>query len=202
MENIEQKLLNFNNIVMRQAAEKRNKILEEARKEKERLISDKKRKFEQEAEEIYKKQIMLIKKEKNDIISKAAISAKRLLMRERDKIMSDTFAALEQKVREFVSSDSYKNFLENVLVKTIELLGEGEIEVTLSANDMNRFADLLESIQKGHDSKLTFKAATRDILGGCEALNSTNGLFIDNTLSSRIESQKENFLEICGIRID
>lgn len=123
-------------------------------------------------------------------------------MKAREEIIETVFADVKKKLVEFVIGEEYFPYLSRQIKHSCDLAGEGELSVYVSKKDMERFSSLFEDIKKELPSCTVFREIDEDIIGGCRVLNNTRNIIVDNTLLGKLESNRENFLEVCDLRID
>lgn len=202
MSSIHEKLKHFTEVILKDAALERNRILEQIRTETEERVNLEKRKFKEAADGFFKKEVASAESEKNNIISNAIIQSRQLLMKAREEIIETVFADVKKKLVEFVIGEEYFPYLSRQIKHSCDLAGEGELSVYVSKKDMERFSSLFEDIKKELPSCTVFREIDEDIIGGCRVLNNTRNIIVDNTLLGKLESNRENFLEVCDLRID
>jgi V/A-type H+-transporting ATPase subunit E len=197
MATIDEKLEHFNKVALEEAAKKRDEILQQMKKEKEALINQKREEFQVQAQEFLKAELQYIEKEKNEIISKAFLEARELVSKKREEIKKSVFDEIEEKIKNFVRSDHYKEYLLNLITKSCKLTGEGELIVLLREKDINLVSEEVSKLPL----KISLKAED-EVFGGCKVINKSLNTFIDNTISKKIKESMDKFFEISCLRID
>jgi len=195
MSTLEEKLEHFNEVILKDAAWERDKILKLARDEVDKMIEEKKQGFHMKADETLKKEITQADKEKNITISEAFTEGRRLLMETRDNIIDSVINYVKQLLEQFVMQDSYLDYLKEEIKKSWMQAGEGERVLYLNRRDIDRFSKNLEDLRKELLSDIQIIEANTDIIGGCKVLNKSKGIVIDNTFLKKLEMNRDIFLE-------
>ena len=195
---INEKLEYFNKVALEEAAKKRDEIVQQMKEEKDTLINQKREEFQVQAQEFFKKELQLIEKEKNAIISKAFLDARELVSKTRDEIKKKVFDEIREKINKFIKSKDYEEYLLNLITKSCSLVGEGELTVSLRKIDI----DLISKETSKLLPKISLEVAEDEIIGGCKVFNKTNNTFIDNTISKKLKKSMDDFFETSCLRID
>lgn len=198
MATINKKLEYFNKVVLEKATKKRDEILQQMKKDKDILINQKREEFQAQAQEFLKKELKLIEKEKNEIISKAFLDARELVSKARNEIKKKIFDEVCEKINKFINSKDYKEYLLNLITKSCNLVGEGELTVLLRKKDI----DLLSKDISRFPPKASIEVAKDEIIGGCKVFNKTNNTLIDSTISEKLKKSMDNFFETSCLRMD
>lgn len=195
---VEEKLEHFANDIMADVALKRQKILDGVDKTINEKYDRKETEFYTEAYEIIQGNLKKIDKEKNEIISKATMANKILLLNKRTEIINNVFESAREKLRAFTLEKDYYDYLVNMIKNDLDAIGDGEIIIILNASD-ERYLKTLEK-QFNHTIKLENKNI--DMIGGCKLLNKTTNTFLDDSFENRLENQKESFLHRCKLEVE
>ena len=201
MRSIKDKLRFFNEVILKDATAERDRILRQIKALSEERISQEKSKFQEQAEQLLRKETSLAENEKNNIISRAVIESKQLLAKTRNEIIETIYNEVKGKLVEFVQKEEYLNYLHEQIIDSCSRAGEGNFIVYLCERDMQRLKDKLENIKHNLSRDITFEQAGDEIIGGCRVLNQTAGIIVDNTFIRRLESNRDSILEICGLNI-
>jgi len=201
LRSIKDKLRFFNEVILKDATAERDRILRQIKALSEERISQEKSKFQEQAEQLLRKETSLAENEKNNIISRAVIESKQLLAKTRNEIIETIYNEVKGKLVEFVQKEEYLNYLHEQIIDSCSRAGEGNLIVYLCERDMQRLKDKLENIKHNLSRDITFEQAGDEIIGGCRVLNQTAGIIVDNTFIRRLESNRDSILEICGLHI-
>jgi len=145
LSSIQEKLEFFNEVILKDAASERDRILEQIRTEMEERIAREKKKFQEQADEFLKKEVSSAENEKNNIISKAIVESRQLLMKKREEIIESVFDDAKKLLSQFVDKEEYFPYLCRQIRHSCHLAGEGELVVYVSKKDMERFSHMLRA---------------------------------------------------------
>lgn len=201
MSSPEEKLAHFNEVILNDATSERDRILLQTKSEIDSLIERKKNEFQQQADEILKKEKALAEKEKNIAISKAIIESKQLLIKAREDMVNAVFNDVRKLLEDFVRKDDYYAFLSEEIKKSSRLAGKGEMVIYLKEDDLRRFSKELEALKEELPEGIYYEGVKDDIIGGCRVLNRTERLIIDNTLLKKLEVRMDMFIRTFGLKI-
>ncbi|NSW90897.1 MAG: hypothetical protein HPY74_09565 [Firmicutes bacterium] len=201
MSSLEEKLAHFNEVILNDATSERDRILLQTKSEIDSLIERKKNEFQQQADEILKKEKASAEKEKNIAISKAIIESKQLLIKAREDMVNAVFNDVRKLLEDFVRKDDYYAFLSEEIKKSSRLAGKGEMVIYLKENDLRRFSKELEALKEELPEGIYYEGVKDDIIGGCRVLNRTERLIIDNTLLKKLEVRMDMFIRTFGLKI-
>ncbi|WP_198543808.1 V-type ATP synthase subunit E [Petroclostridium xylanilyticum] len=194
---MDDKLDNFARIVMREAAEKRVQIIESIRENRLKVLEQKELEFLEQAYLTIQKEIRRIHKEKNEMISRASMESKKMLLQKREEIIDEIFSNIHQKVIEFIRTPGYLTFLSDSIKEGCKITGDGEIVVYINRTDVH----LIDRIKENLGFNMEIQVEQTDIIGGCKIFNKTKNILVDNSLAAKIQQQREQFLEISGLVI-
>lgn len=202
MSSLEEKLEHFNEVILKDAASERDSILMQIKSEMSEYIERKTAEIREEADEVLRKETALAEREKNNIISRAVIESKQLLMKTREAIIRSVLDEVKNRLESFVEGNDYFPYLADEIIRSCKLAGEGELVVYLKKSDMKRFSSRLDEIKDKLPPSVSFDAIDDAVIGGCRVLNRTKSILIDNTIDAKLEESKDGFFETCSLRID
>lgn len=202
MSSIEEKLAHFNELILREAASQRDRILKELKEEEGYQLEARKKEFEAQASELLRRESRAIEKEKNNIISGSLAEGKLRLMKTRELLIETLFSELKEKLRLFTETPEYRDFLKDNVSNACLRAGEGELAVFVTERDLARHGPELRGILKNNGQSPALEAIEDAVIGGCRVLNKTCHIFIDDTLLKRMELARDEFFEACGLRVD
>ena len=204
MERIEEKLEHFTATVMKQAVEKRNRLLRQIKKQNEEILKKSELEFLEQAYNQIQDSIRLIEKEKKEVLSRALSDNKKKLLQKREEIIEGVFKDVTEKVKEFVKSPQYEQYLISNAIEACTSIRSDEDELIIYINeaDLPYKEKITEQIQsKLYLSRFTIETEKEDMIGGVKVLNKTKNLFVDNSLMAKIKNAREHFLETSGLVI-
>jgi len=203
VEKWEEKLEQFTATVMREAAEKRKKIYEQIENERKQLLEQNELEVLEQAYIQIQNSIRDILKEKNEKISKVLLDNKRRLLQKREQIVEEVFQSITDKVKNFVQSPDYYDFLINNIIEGCNTVGSGDLVIYINKSDLPLKEKIAEQIRlKLGNDNFSIEEEKHDMIGGAKIFNKTKNLFINNSLSEKIQYEKEHFLETSGLIIN
>lgn len=129
---------------------------------------------------------------KNEIamrVYKVKINSEKKIFNLKNKIQKEVFDACELRIKNFVESREYNNYIESVINKAEKILGEN-LNIFLRKKDMN-ILNFIPDIAKKHD----FIASNKIKKGG--VLFRKDDRVLDCTFDSCLSEQKKWFLKNC-----
>ena len=180
----------------------KEKILEEAREEKQKIIDsakaqarDIKAKQEQEANQIRKEMLERAKKEADDkkrrILSMAQLENRKAILRIKQQIIDEVFLKAKANFQQMPDED-YKDLIGKMLVKSVI---KGDEEVIISEKDRNRISqEFLDTINEylqsqGRKGNLKIGKTPGQMIGGF--ILKSEKLEVNNTFDSLINRERE-----------
>lgn len=194
--NADTKLEKLLSIVLKDAVAEKDKILSDLMQRKEQEYGTRELEILQTAYQKIQKNKAQIEKDCNERVSKTVIEGKQKLFLVREEIVSDVFAAVRNKLESYTKTEEYRKYLHTQLDNALELLGEGRIEVKVTPNDY----DLTVRLCSGRP-EITVEKLPESAIGGLTAQNLDKHIMIEETFSSKLEEQKDYFLQESGLLI-
>lgn len=202
MSSINEKLELFNEVILKDAASERNRILREIQADMEERIDQEKKKYQEQADALLRKELSASENEKNNIISNAIIESKQLLIRTREEILRTVSLDVKELLDRFVDGKDYPAYLSDQIRHSCRIAGEGELTVFLSKKDKERFAPMFEEIGRSISTHTIFDCMEEDIIGGCLVLNRSRNVVVNETLMEKLKTGMDSFFENCDLKID
>lgn len=128
--------------------------------------------------------------------AKRELELKRELFTERQQIEDEVFEAAKDRLKNFVNSADYAAFLQRSAKKAKELFGDQACVVSLAPFDKDK-----ESVIAAILPQATFEADNRIQLGGARIYCPEKGICADDTLDSRLNDQRQWFIENAGLEV-
>ncbi len=167
---------------------KASAILAKAEEEKNKIISAAETEAEKAAEEYT---VQSRKKNGNKFVkelSRAELDMKRDILRRREELTDKVFEAVEKRLAEYRTTNSYADGL----IKTLLLMNVSRgAEIRLAEEDM-KYVPALEKIIKAEG--VTFVSDSSVKLGGFSVYYAEKGIIIDKTFDLAAEEQKNAFV--------
>lgn len=187
------KLLNFENLVISEAKQKRDSVFAELSAEKKQKIDAIITELEQNAGEKILSETFKIAREKNRRIIRRQIENKQELLNEREKLIDGVFARVLSMLSDFAKTDEYALNLTAIIQRGKAQLGTTPI-VVLSEIDRKLEASITAL-------GVVVEFTTDNIIGGCIIIDKKNNIQIDETYSSRLAVARDTFLETYNIKV-
>ena len=171
-------------------AELEAKKAEELKKAEKRASADAERKVRN-----------MLSEAKSKITSEYAVKnleAQGEVFKKRDAMVKEVFDRAQKKLAEYTLSEEYGAKLISDAKEIAETFGDNDCVIYLCKNDM-KYADEIKSLfNSSVEINEDIKIRIGGLRGFCESLK----LVADNTLDSKLEAQKEWFVENADLRIN
>lgn len=179
-------------MINKYAKKQKSKVLDEIREQE--LISQKKieNQILEDTKLIIKKAIIDLENEVAVEISHKELEERKKLSQRRKEIMKDVFKESRIKLQEFSCSDKYEIFLERSCKSVAQVINTPDLEILVKSQDI-KYENLIKKIFNNCELKITDKIK----LGGIIAQSKSKKIIVDDSLDSRLKSQRswadENF---------
>ena len=193
--NLTEKLNTFTSLVLKDAEQKREKLLENVQKEYSERIDAKENELLQGAYE----NIQSAQKSANERVLHAELDSKKKLIMRREEIIDDVMKLSRAKIVEFIESDKYEEWLLSKIEKALFEVGKGSKTIYISSDDIK----LKEKIEQIPDtSRITVEASgEKDFLGGAKVLNTDRKVAVDYSFKEMLSEEKQKFLQSSGLSL-
>ena len=151
----------------------------------------------QETYDMIKRRSAAIREAAGRQISQQEQSARRSLFQRRGAIMDEVFDAAAARLGEFAASADYPAFLEASARRIAAQAGDAPVTLFVRAEDL----PLAEGFQSFFSAPVELKADPSIALGGLCAEVSDRRLRLDDTLATRLNSQRQWFMTHSGMTI-
>jgi len=209
MSSIEAKLKIFEESVMQDAVEIRNKIIAEADQKISVSIDENRKIYEKEVEMFHKKSIEEVVKDSNTIISKVKSEGRSLIMKKRNSIVESVFNELADRMLKFAKTDEYNEFFTLKLEEALHVImnernnvsSVAGIDILLSKDDYESKINVTRKIASEIliDTQFKIDIDSESIIGGCRVYSRSKGIMIDNSIQLVIKNEKDQFLQWSGL---
>jgi len=189
----ETKLINFQNLVLNEAREKRDTVFAELNAEKKQKIDAIIAELEQNAGEKILNETFKIVREKNKRTIRKQIENKQELLNERERLIAGVFANVLSRLNDYTKTERYVSDLTTVIQRGIKQLGDKPIVLVSEAD-----RDLQATIAM---LGVVVEFTTDNIIGGCIIIDRENNIQIDETYSSKLAMARDAFLETYNIKV-
>ncbi len=198
MERIESKLDTFATMVIKDATHKAGMLLDKARAENQDRMENAEISFLRDAYQSIHEAMNKIEKENNEVYSAKLFEAKQLLYKKRQQIMDAVFQRVQDRLEQYRMGKEYPDRLEAFLRKGLNEVKAGEVQVIVDSMDLA----CVEQIKERLNQSFTIRQSEEPLMGGCIVINRATGLMADYSFSTRLEQQREVFLESSGMNIN
>ena len=197
--NLTEKLNTFTSLVLKDAEQKREKLLENVQKEYSERIDAKENELLQGAYENIQQNIQSAQKRANERVLHAELDSKKKLIMRREEIIDDVMKLSRAKIVEFIESDKYEEWLLSKIEKALFEVGKGSKTIYISSDDIK----LKEKIEQIPDtSRITVEASgEKDFLGGAKILNTDRKVAVDYSFKEMLSEEKQKFLQSSGLAL-
>ena len=197
--NLTEKLNTFTSLVLKDAEQKREKLLENVQKEYSERIDAKENELLQGAYENIQQNIQSDQKSANERVLHAELDSKKKLIMRREEIIDDVMKLSRAKIVEFIESDKYEEWLLSKIEKALFEVGKGSKTIYISSDDIK----LKEKIEQIPDtSRITVEASgEKDFLGGAKILNTDRKVAVDYSFKEMLSEEKQKFLQSSGLAL-
>lgn len=197
--NLTEKLNTFTSLVLKDAEQKREKLLENVQKEYSERIDAKENELLQGVYENIQQNIQSAQKSANERVLHAELDSKKKLIMRREEIIDDVMKLSRAKIVEFIESDKYEEWLLSKIEKALFEVGKGSKTIYISSDDIK----LKEKIEQIPDtSRITVEASgEKDFLGGAKILNTDRKVAVDYSFKEMLSEEKQKFLQSSGLAL-
>ena len=197
--NLTEKLNTFTSLVLKDAEQKREKLLENVQKEYSERIDAKENELLQGAYENIQQNIQSAQYSANERVLHAELDSKKKLIMRREEIIDDVMKLSRAKIVEFIESDKYEEWLLSKIEKALFEVGKGSKTIYISSDDIK----LKEKIEQIPDtSRITVEASgEKDFLGGTKVLNTDRKVAVDYSFKEMLSEEKQKFLQSSGLAL-
>lgn len=197
--NLTEKLNTFTSLVLKDAEQKREKLLENVQKEYSERIDAKENELLQGVYENIQQNIQSAQKSANERVLHAELDSKKKLIMRREEIIDDVMKLSRAKIVEFIESDKYEEWLLSKIEKALFEVGKGSKTIYISSDDIK----LKEKIEQIPDtSRITVEASgEKDFLGGAKVLNTDRKVAVDYSFKEMLSEEKQKFLQSSGLAL-
>ncbi len=189
---------NFLDAIKKYSENERQTAIAELEAKKAKKLKKAERLASADAERAIKKKLS---EEKSKITSEYAVKnleAQGELFKKRDVMVKEIFERAQEKLTKFTLTDDYGSKLIADAKEIADTFGDNDCVIYLNKKDM-KYADEIKLLfNSSAEIKEDIKIRIGGVRGFCERLN----LVADNTLDSKLEAQKEWFVENADLRIN
>lgn len=187
---LDDKLDIFYKVVFKEEEEKCKKRLEELEAKNSHILEEKRIELAKKKEETINRRKILAETQKNEMISKATGENRGKILEKREETLKDLISSLENRAKEFVLSNDYKDYLLNKIEKEIKEIDEKEIIIGLREKDKINLEDSIFNLGKENNKIISFDIVKSDIIGGFILSDKDRSYNLDNSFKTIIEENR------------
>ena len=197
MLNQEERAAKFFDAITKDAEERHEEMTRKTRETVESGLEKAKTKAHSQAQAKIERERMLKEQEFNRTVANERTQQRARLTDKRGAITDEVFGDAREKLTAFTESDGYADFLKKSAAGFAAVFPQGDVIVYVRPGDM-RFADDIKNAF-GRDCKV--ESSNEITIGGCRAGVVGGSTVADDTLDTRLEAQREWFLENSGMSV-
>lgn len=197
MLNQEERAAKFFDAITKDAEERHEEMTRKTRETVESGLEKAKTKAHSQAQAKIERERMLKEQEFNRAVANERTQQRARLTDKRGAITDEVFGDAREKLIAFTESDGYADFLKKSAAGFAAVFSQGDVTVYVRPGDM-RFAD---DIKKAFGRDCKVESNDEITIGGCRAGVAGGSTVADDTLDTRLEAQREWFLENSGMSV-
>lgn len=197
MLNQEERAAKFFDAITKDAEERHEEMTRKTRETVESGLEKAKTKAHSQAQAKIERERMLKEQEFNRTVANERTQQRARLTDKRGAITDEVFGDAREKLTAFTESDGYADFLKKSAAGFAAVFSQGDVTVYVRPGDM-RFAD---DIKKAFGRDCKVESSDEITIGGCRAGVAGGSTVADDTLDTRLEAQREWFLENSGMSV-
>lgn len=197
MLNQEERAAKFFDAITKDAEERHEEMTRKTRETVESGLEKAKTKAHSQAQAKIERERMLKEQDFNRTVANERTQQRARLTDKRGAITDEVFGDAREKLVTFTESDGYADFLKKSAAGFAAVFPQGDVTVYVHPGDM-RFADDIKNAF-GRDCKV--ESSDEIAIGGCRAGVVGGSTVADDTLDTRLEAQREWFLENSGMSV-
>lgn len=194
MISVEEKLASFSKTVLEMANKQRDGIMERLQGEIDQQVEMREKTFVQNAREDMEKEILKKIRENNEKVLKTEVSLKRKLFLKRENIINEIFKDVKIRVKDFMDSPQYGEWLKTHAESGIKELGGNNCVIHIMKQDERYKKELEETF--GCD----VETVDQDFFGGVKIY--LKNKCVDYSLELIMEQANNEFLKNTDLSVD
>jgi len=198
MDRTEEKLQAFTTIVLRDAARKKQEILDRAEAARKEMVEAQELKLLKDAHDTIQDSLVTMGRASNEEVSRTILESKQALFTRREEIIASVFLHVSEKILQFRKSPDYRAFMKQRILEGFQELGEGDVRVVVDEEDRELAHGLQDEIGKSYQ----VEEAAVVLKGGCLVVNRTIGRMCDFSMLRQLETEQQSFLGRYALSLD
>lgn len=185
---IEEKLNLFTRIIYDKVEKQNADTISKFNQECGSLIKQKTDEFAKQADLMEKQIEKEAEKEKLQILSKARIEGKKMIVDKKDEIVKDAVNSVLVSARDFTETDQYGEMLMQDIKSALMEIGDStSMNLYITEKDSARYNDKIKGIFNGIDLKIT---CDDSLIGGFILIDMEKNIKIDMSFTDRVNSAR------------
>lgn len=195
MEDFNEKLNKFASIVLADANDERDRLIDETEDKYKTIIAEKENQYLQEAYDIIQKSKTEARKRVGEELMQAEMDSKKRLLLKREEIINNVMGEVRERIIAFKKSPEYGEWLVKRAKSALFEAGQGEKIIYISGDDME-YKSKLEELGASVEG-----AADRGFSGGLRVFNTEKNISVDYSFKELFAEEKHSFLQNSGLAI-
>ena len=196
MDYVNEQLDEFEALVLHEANEEREALMNETQEKYKSIMADKENEYLKESYETIQRNKSEYEHEADEELLHAQMDAKRKVLLKREEIIDDVVNAAKKKLEGFRKSDGYADWLVKKAEEAASEAADGNKIIYVSPDDM-RFADKLKAAVGG----ASVESADGAFIGGVRVYNPDKRISVDYSFGEMLVDEKQSFLQHSGLVI-
>ncbi len=194
MVTLEQKLSLFKKLVDEKVQKEIDEQILNKDDEIKEFLEKEKQVLESNANRTKKAAIERIKRQKSEAISTMIQKERKQYLKKNEEILRDLLAKVEDKIRDFMQTDKYKEHVESSMITALEAFSKDEhIYVSIPANNFNRAKEgAEEALKKAGFENYTVIEAELNYIGGFVLENQKQTIRLNKTFAEALYLKRED----------
>lgn len=188
---------NFLKAIKRYAKEQKHSMEGEVKQLKTERLKEAEKKAKVDSERLLKEKLNEKNNKRTALLAKKTREGQRRLFVERSKMTEEVFELAFNKLVEYTKTDSYKEKLVNSAKAVAGLFDGKSCVVYLNERDLG-MTEKINAIFNGTADVVTDKSIK---IGGVKGYCESMGIIADETLDSKLEAQREWFVENAALSV-
>ncbi|MDD6484381.1 MAG: V-type ATP synthase subunit E family protein [Clostridiales bacterium] len=201
MDIMNEKLNTFSSLVMRDASGKREGMIDSMQKKHDAIIAEKEAQYREEASTQLQLNTIEAKKKENQQVLQAELDAKKQLLLYRDSIINEVMLEVSDKLKEFMKTDEYREWLMRRTERALLEVGKGSKLVYVSGDDL-KYKDEIIALSEDYSTISVQAADEKDFIGGVKVFNPDRRVSVDYSFKEMLAEEKKDFLTGSGLTIE
>jgi V/A-type H+/Na+-transporting ATPase subunit E len=197
MTTIEDKVKLFIKIIYEKIDESKEKEFQEFIKEKELRFEELRKYIEDKKLETINESHKRSEVRAAELITSQKIKSHQEILSLKQKFIKETIELLKKNFESFVQSEDYKEFLLELIEKSLTTIDKEEYTLLLSAKDLECYGDMIINIAQRCGKVISIGEAKKAIIGGYLIEHKSGKFRIENSFAAKIRE----FEEYIGLQV-